>query len=113
MDCSLSGSSVYGIFQARVLEWIAISFSISISLIIINVKHIYMCLLVIWTSLVAQTVKHLPTMWETRVQSLSWEALLAKGLATHSSILASPAPKQGLKEIFFYRHTILNALDLV
>ena len=27
MDCCLSGSSVHGIFQARVLEWIAISFS--------------------------------------------------------------------------------------
>ena len=27
MDCSLSDSSVHGIFQARVLEWIAISFS--------------------------------------------------------------------------------------
>ena len=27
MDCSLLGSSVYGIFQARVLEWVAISFS--------------------------------------------------------------------------------------
>ena len=27
MDCSLSGSNVHGIFQARVLEWIAISFS--------------------------------------------------------------------------------------
>ena len=27
MDCSLSGFSVHGIFQARVLEWIAISFS--------------------------------------------------------------------------------------
>ena len=27
MDCSLQGSSVYGIFQARVLEWVAISFS--------------------------------------------------------------------------------------
>ena len=27
MDCSLSGSSVQGIFQARVLEWVAISFS--------------------------------------------------------------------------------------
>ena len=27
MDCSLQGSSVHGIFQARVLEWIAISFS--------------------------------------------------------------------------------------
>ena len=29
MDCSLSGSFVHGIFQARVLEWIAISFSVS------------------------------------------------------------------------------------
>ena len=27
MDCNLSGSSVHGIFQAIVLEWIAISFS--------------------------------------------------------------------------------------
>ena len=28
MDCSLPGSSVHGISQARVLEWVAISFSI-------------------------------------------------------------------------------------
>ena len=27
MDCSLSGSSVHGIFQVRVLEWGAIAFS--------------------------------------------------------------------------------------
>ena len=27
MDCGLPGSSVHGIFQARVLEWVAISFS--------------------------------------------------------------------------------------
>ena len=27
MGCSLKGSSVHGIFQARVLEWVAISFS--------------------------------------------------------------------------------------
>ena len=27
MDCSLPGSSVHGIFQERVLEWVAISFS--------------------------------------------------------------------------------------
>ena len=26
MDCSLPGSSVHGIFQARVLEWVAIVF---------------------------------------------------------------------------------------
>ena len=27
MDCSLQGSSIHGIFQARVIEWVAISFS--------------------------------------------------------------------------------------
>ena len=27
MDCGLPGSSVHGIFQAKVLEWVAISFS--------------------------------------------------------------------------------------
>ena len=27
MDCSLQGSSIHGILQARVLEWVAISFS--------------------------------------------------------------------------------------
>ena len=29
MDCSLLGSSVHGIFKARVLEWDAIAFSIN------------------------------------------------------------------------------------
>ena len=28
MDCSLLGSSIHGIFQARVLEWVVIAFSI-------------------------------------------------------------------------------------
>ena len=40
------------------------------------------------TSLVAQMVKRLPTMWETWVQSLGREDLLEKEIATHSSILA-------------------------
>ena len=31
--------------------------------------------------LVAQTVKHLPTMWETQVQSLGWEDPLEKEMA--------------------------------
>ena len=30
MDCSLPGSSIHGIFQARVLEWVAISFSVKL-----------------------------------------------------------------------------------
>ena len=40
-------------------------------------------------SLVAQTVKNLPAMHETLVQSLGWEDPLKKGMATHSSILES------------------------
>jgi len=39
-------------------------------------------------SLVAQRVKHLPAMRETRVQSLGWEDPLEKKMAIHSSILA-------------------------
>ena len=45
-----------------------------------------------WTALVAQTVKRLPTMRETWVQSLSQEDLLEKEMATHSSILAWKIP---------------------
>ena len=40
------------------------------------------------TSLVVQMVKHLPTMWETWLQSLGLENLLEKEMATHSSSLA-------------------------
>ena len=35
----------------------------------------------------AQLVKNLPAMWETRVQSLGWEDPLEKGKATHPNIL--------------------------
>ena len=44
------------------------------------------------TSLVAQTVKHLPTTWETWIQSLGHEDPLEEGMATHSSILAWRIP---------------------
>jgi len=39
-------------------------------------------------SLVAQSVKNLPAVQETRVQSMGWEYPLEKEMATHSSILA-------------------------
>ena len=44
------------------------------------------------TSLVAQTVKCLLTVRETRVQSLGWEDPLEREMATHSSILAWEIP---------------------
>ena len=45
-----------------------------------------------YSSLVAQMVKCLPTMWETRIQSLGREDLLEKEMATHSSTLAWKIP---------------------
>ena len=77
MDCSLPGSSIYGICQARVLEWGAIAFSV------LTIYYI-----IIWASLVAQMVKSLPATLETRGQSLGWEDSLEKEKAAHSSVLA-------------------------
>ena len=39
-----------------------------------------------------QTVKHLPTVWETRVRSLGQEDALEKEMAIHSSTLAWRIP---------------------
>ena len=44
-------------------------------------------------SLVAQTVKRLPAMRETWLQSLGWEDPLEKEMATHSSTLAWKIPR--------------------
>ena len=47
------------------------------------------------TSLVAQTVKRLPTMWEIRVQSLGQKDPLEKETATHSRIPVWKIPLVG------------------
>ena len=44
------------------------------------------------TSLVAQMVKHLTTMWETQVRPLGWEDPLEKEMTAHSSTLAWRIP---------------------
>ena len=41
-----------------------------------------------WASPVAQSVKNLPAVQETRIGSLGWEDFLEKEMATHFSILA-------------------------
>ena len=46
----------------------------------------------VWASLVAQTVKHLSTMWETQVRSLDREDPLEKEMAIHSSTIAWKIP---------------------
>ena len=45
MDCSLPGSSVHGILQARMLEWVAISFSnlMSMLLLLSHISRVQLC----------------------------------------------------------------------
>ena len=97
MDCSPPGSSVHGIFQARVLEWVAISPPRGIfptqgsnpglphcrqtlpsgapgnSYWVLNLSD-------------ASVVQHLPALQGTRVRCLGWEDPLEEGMATHSSL---------------------------
>ena len=47
------------------------------------------------TSLVMQTVRNLPAMWETQVQPLSQDDPLRKGMETHSSILVDNSMNRG------------------
>ena len=51
-------------------------------------KQLYNSIDQLRASLVAQTIKNLPAMQETRVQSLAREDSLEKGKGTHSCILA-------------------------
>ena len=116
MDCSLPGSSVYGIFQARIVEWVSISFSRSSRPRDWTwVSHIVGRRFTNWAtrevsfwsklfflfyggkinnfvqikmaSPVAQKVKNLPVTQETGVRSPDQKDPLEKEMATHSSIL--------------------------
>ena len=48
--------------------------------------------MIFWAFLVAQTIKHLPAIWENWVRSLGREDPLEKEMATHSSTLVWEIP---------------------
>ena len=60
---------------------------------------------------VAQMVKNLPAMQETWVQSLRWEDLLEKGMATHSSILAKFHGQRSLASYSPWTHKELDICE--
>ena len=66
MDCSLPGSSIHGIFQARVLEWVAISFS-RYSIIVIKKKK--------GQESIQIASSRLRVFSSTSIQEDSWESL--------------------------------------
>ena len=64
------------------------------------------------TSVVAQMVKRLPIMQETRVRSLGWEDALEKEMATHSSTPAWKIPN-GLRSLLVHRIFQARVLEWV
>ena len=82
IDCSPPGSSVHRVPRQEC--WSELPFPIPIDRYRFNYSEL--------ASLVAQTVKNVPAMQKTQVQSLGWEDPLKKGMATHSSILAWSIP---------------------
>ena len=68
MDCSLSGSSVHGIFQARVLEWGAIAFSMDTSIsfqMVGEMEYVGKGLSVIWNEALEHRSFHLGLLRQT------------------------------------------------
>ena len=78
MDCSPPGSSVHGISQARLEEWVAISFSTVDSSFVLNV--------------IDYNLSYNPSVILMFKLSLDWEDPLEEGMVTHSSILAWRIP---------------------
>ena len=90
MDYSLPGSSVHGIFQARVLEWVAIALSgIKVSYLLLHNLTFVQFQLEEWGFPSGSVVKNLPAMWEMQempVPSLSQEDPLEDETATHCNL---------------------------
>ena len=85
----LDGASLYFHGASRLSVWFLFFFCIHTKKHLLGTNHGPKKR----TSLVAQTVKRLPTVRETRVQSLGQEDPLEKEMATHSSTLAWKIPR--------------------
>ena len=80
MDCSLRGFSVHGIFQARILEWFAIFFSMDV----------YVYIYIVWTEEPGR-LQSVRSLSRTRLSDFTFTFhfhALEKEMATHSSVLA-------------------------
>ena len=82
----LNLSCIFSILVSRLLICNSILFSRFWIIFTITVK------VTMSTELESQSLKSLPAMWKTWVQSLGWEDPLEKEIATHSSILAWRIP---------------------
>ena len=85
--------AIYGVAQSWTrLKWLSSSKALWLSFLLVTFYMIMYTLLISGASLVAQMVKHVPTILGTRVRSLGREVPLEKEMAIHSSFLAWKIP---------------------
>ena len=112
MDCSLPGSSVHGIFQASVLEWVAIAtpkpYSFLPSQPAFRELNSGESQTLYGASLVAQLVKNLPPVRETWVQSLGWDDPLEKELLPTPVFWSQSQTRPG---DFHFKHSMYGRID--
>ena len=94
MDCSPPGSSIHGIFQARILEWVAISFSRRSSWPRdwTWVSHIVGRRFTIWATREVRMLKYQNTkapIHQASVDFLSFPSRLSRGLFTQAKLASS------------------------
>ena len=120
LDCSLPGSSVHGIFQARILEWVATPFFRGssrprnwIMVSCISSRFFTIWATSYWASLVAQSVENLPAMWGTCVQYLVWEDPLEEGMTNplQYSWLENPHGQRSLVDCSPWSHKELDTTE--
>ena len=98
MDCSLLGSSVHGIFQARVLEWGVIAFCVTREMQITLVRYHLICMRT-WlltkiqkTASVGEDVKKLEPLgywWECKIVQPLWNMAAAQKIKNRIIIWSS------------------------
>ena len=89
MDRGAWEAAVHGVAKSRTR---LIDFTLTLTRWQSHVSAFNVLSRLVMTSLVAQTVRSLPAMWETWVRSLGREDLLGKEMATHSGTLAWRIP---------------------
>ena len=120
LDCNLPGSSFHGIFQARILEWVATPFFRGSSRLrnwirvsCISGRFFTSWATSYWASLVAQSVENLPAMWGTWVQYLVWEDPLEEGMTNplQYSCLENPHGQRSLVDCSPWSHKELDMIE--
>ena len=112
MDCSLPGSSIHGIFQARVLEWVVIAFS-GVQSYKIEIDFLKFCVRSMSVIILAWHIlkKGWKSLFTVAIEKQSYYRPLGMSPFEHCDILMSP-PKFNHEKHVKWRHFMTKYIEL-